>query len=277
MPKPQLIAVGDNCLDVYLSKNEMSIGGNALNVAVQWHNLGCHSCYFGAVGQDEEGRLVLSAVEQAGLDATDVEIREGATALTLIAIQAGERRFLTESLGVGADYFPSRYQDLLACDFVHLGTHANRQLVRRLVEDGQRFSIDLSNHPFDDLNLAGVELVFASGGEKPHAIPSLLEKIRQQGGQKILITCGADGAYYHDGGQMLHMPAQPVDVVDTCGAGDAYLARFVLAAFFEEQTILAALAAATAYAGEICTHQGGFIQPIQPIPDWLYSKYTSLL
>ncbi len=28
-----LVAVGDNCLDVYLTKDAMTVGGNALNVA----------------------------------------------------------------------------------------------------------------------------------------------------------------------------------------------------------------------------------------------------
>ena len=47
-----LVAVGDNCLDVYLTKDVMTVGGNALNVAAHWRKAGCAARYFGAVGQD---------------------------------------------------------------------------------------------------------------------------------------------------------------------------------------------------------------------------------
>ena len=49
---PNLIAVGDNCLDAYLNKGFLAVGGNALNVAVQWRRHGLNARYFGALGAD---------------------------------------------------------------------------------------------------------------------------------------------------------------------------------------------------------------------------------
>jgi len=275
MSQPRLIAVGDNCLDVYVTRNILAVGGNALNVAAHWRHLGAHGRYFGAVGQDEEADIILKAVARAGLDAGDVEIIEGATALSLIVHEGGERRFLLESLGVGENYFPgeSHYQDLTCCDFVHLGTHPNLQLLQRLGQDRVPFSIDLSNHAFHHLDLSASELVFASGGEV-QSISSLIEKIKQRGGKKILITCGAEGAHYHEGGQSFYSPARNIDVIDSCGAGDSFLACFVLSRFFKGLDVPAALDAATSHAAKTCTHQGGFIQPVLPIPGWLYNKYA---
>ncbi|MFD2816472.1 PfkB family carbohydrate kinase [Paracoccus aerius] len=82
-----LIAVGDNCLDVYLSKGHMAVGGNALNVAVQWRRLGLAARYLGVVGKDAEGDIILAALGQAGLDPADVERRDGSTAVTLLQEQ----------------------------------------------------------------------------------------------------------------------------------------------------------------------------------------------
>jgi len=276
MLKPCLIAVGDNCLDAYLTNNELTVGGNALNVAVQWRNLGAHARYFGAVGQDREAEIILSCLERAGLDVADVERLEGDTAVTLIDSKAGERRFLFESLGVGENYFPkkSHYQDLTRCDFVHLGTRPHLQLLHRLRQDGIKFSMDLSNHSFDHLNLAGIELIFASGGENPLDIAPLLEKIKQKGGQKILITCGGNGAYYHEDEQIFYAPAHNVKIVDTCGAGDGFLACFLLSKFFDGMEAQDALEAATTHAAMICTHQGGFVQTAHSIPQWLRHKYS---
>ena len=61
---PNLIAVGDNCLDAYLSKGFVTVGGNALNVAVQWRRQGLNARYFGALGPD--ARSVLSQSKGGG-------------------------------------------------------------------------------------------------------------------------------------------------------------------------------------------------------------------
>jgi len=273
---PRLIAVGDNCLDVYLTKNQMTVGGNALNVAVHWHNLGAHSRYFGAVGQDRYADFILTAIKQAGLNPQDVDRRDGTTAITIIANEAGERRFLHESLGVGADYLPSpvHYQQILEYDFVHLGTNTSPELLRCLSQDKIRFSIDLSNHPFDHLDLAGASLIFASGGEEEENIQLLSEKIQQKGGRRILITCGKAGAYYCENGQIQHVPSCRIEVVDTCGAGDSFLACFVLEYFFKGQDSLTALRTATNHAAQTCTHEGGFVQLLLTIPEWLPAAYA---
>jgi len=276
MSKPKLVAVGDNCLDIYLAKNEMTLGGNALNVALHWHNLGADARYFGALGQDREAEIVLNSLKQAGFDAGDIERREGQTAITLIASEAGERRFLLESLGVGDNYFPSpsHYQQLRSFDFVHIGTNIHPELLHYLCQDAIKFSIDLSTHSFDDLELAGAELVLISAHASGGVGESFFKKIRQKGAKRILVTCGDQGVYYHDGHQTLYAPAHPVEIVDTCGAGDSFLAHFVWAFFFEGQEPQTALTMATSHAARTCTYQGGFFQPIQLVPQWLRIKYA---
>jgi len=278
MLKPNLISVGDNCLDVYLTWGDMAIGGNALNVAMYWHRLGADSRYFGAVGQDGEGEHILSIIKEGDLEPSDVEILKGSSAVSLIVHEAGERRFLLESLGVGENYFPkpSHYQDLTRCDFVHLGTHPNPQLLQRLSQDRVRFSVDLSNHGFEQLDLSAAELVLASGGDAP-SIPAQIEKIKQKGGRKILITCGAQGAYYYEEGQTSYAPARNIEIFDTCGAGDSFLACFVLSKFFCGMSVQESLEDATNQAAMTCTHQGSFIQNIYPIPQWLYEKYAQYI
>ena len=101
----QVIAVGDNCLDLFLTRGQMAFGGNALNVAVQWHRMGLQARYFGAVGADATGALMREAVLKAGLR-DEMEILPGTTAVTLLEEVAGDRRFLLEDLGCGLHYIP---------------------------------------------------------------------------------------------------------------------------------------------------------------------------
>ena len=83
--------------------------------------------------QPTEGEILLDEIETAGLSRDDVERRPGDTAVTLLRDEAGDRQFLLESLGVGENYMPAdeHYRVIAAADWVHLGTNANPDLVRR--------------------------------------------------------------------------------------------------------------------------------------------------
>ena len=276
---PKLVAVGDNCLDAYLSKGFVTVGGNALNVAVQWRRLGLNARYFGALGPDAEAEIMLHAIAEAGLDRNDIEIRPGASAVTLLADDAGERRFLLESLGVGEDYAPNleRYQALREADWVHLGTNASERLVRRLVADRIPFSVDVSTRHFD-LPLDGVPLVFASGPDNPdEAVEPLIARFEAAGAHEVVVTCGKRGSFHGMDGKVVSAESVPVAVVDTCGAGDSFIATFIVSRFFEGRSAQAALERAAARASETCTHLGGFPQPIRAIPQWLLEKYDDVI
>lgn len=276
---PSLIAVGDNCLDAYLTKGFVTVGGNALNVAVQWIRQGYDARYFGVLGPDEEAEIMLSAIGEAGLERSDIEILPGNSAVTLLADDAGERRFLLESLGVGENYFPSteRYEALLRADWVHLGTNSSERLVRRLVEDGVRFSIDVSTRHFE-LPLEGVPLVFASGPDDPaEPVEPLIERFKVAGAQEVVVTCGKRGSFYDNGSALFSTGSVTVPVVDTCGAGDSFIATFLVARFFEDQPEHVVLRRSATNAAATCTHLGGFPQPIRAMPQWLLDKYDSVI
>lgn len=274
----ELIAVGDNCLDVYLSKDHMAVGGNALNVAVQWHRQGLTARYFGVVGKDAEGDIILAALEQAGLDPAGVERRDGSTAVTLLLEQGGDRRFLLEDLGVGLGYVPepSRKARMLAADWVHLGTNTAAALIEELARFGRPFSVDVSTQ-HDALPLVGVRLVFASGPEQDDVpVEPILQAFRERGAQRTIMTCGSRGAYLDDGVTVRHVAARAVEPVDTCGAGDSFIASF-LAAWLTGRSDEDALLAATGAAAATCLHEAGFPQPLSRIPEWLLHEYADVI
>jgi fructoselysine 6-kinase len=273
-----LVAVGDNCLDVYLTKDVMTVGGNALNVAAHWRRAGHAARYCGAVGRDAEAAVILAEVETTGLSREDVEHQPGQTAVTLLREEFGDRRFLLEDLGVGRDWIPSEhhYRTITAVDWVHLGTNASPDLVRRLVADGVAFSVDVSTAHFA-FPLDGVPMVFASGPDDPrHPVEPIAAALHQSGARQAIVTCGSRGAYFSDGGALLHAPAHRVQVVDTCGAGDSFIAAF-LTAFIEKRPAAEALRAATVAASETCLYVGGFPQQPRRIPDWLLDKYAAVI
>ncbi len=176
---------------------------------------------------------------------------------------------------MGEDYVPSadRYEALRQADWVHLGTNSSETLIRRLVADDIPFSIDVSTRHFD-LSLDGVPLVFASGPDDPtEPVEPLIARFRAVGARQIVVTCGKRGSFYHDGTALSAAGSVPVTVVDTCGAGDSFIATFITSRFFADLPGQAALERAAERASETCTHLGGFPQPIRAIPQWLLDKY----
>jgi fructoselysine 6-kinase len=275
----KFVAVGDNCLDVYLTKDVMTVGGNALNVAVHWRRAGLDARYFGTVGRDGEGDVVLEETAKTGLAPDDIERRDGHTAVTLLRERDGDRQILFEDLGVGKDYMPSdaHYRVIAAADWVHLGTNAHGGLVRRLIADRVPFSVDVSTAHFA-LPLQDVPIVFASGPDDPrHPVEPLAARLRAAGAAEVVVTCGSRGAFFSDGGALQHAPATPVSVVDTCGAGDSFIASFLAATRGRRRPVSEALRQAAADAAETCLTVGGFPQSPRKIPDWLLEKYTEVI
>ncbi len=255
---PTLVTVGDNCLDVYLTHDLLAVGGNALNVAVQWRRSGGTARYLGAVGDDREGVIVCEEVVAAGLAAEDLETRPGQTGVTLMSHESGDRSFLLEDLGVGERYVPpqQRYDELVASDWIHLGTNSDPALVQRLAEDRVRFSVDIST-VHGAVPLRGVPLVFASGPDAPgEPVEPMLRALLAAGAHRAVVTCGARGAFFADATTTVHEPAAPVEVLDTCGAGDSFIAAFLASYCVGSDDAPAALRRAAAAAAETCDAPG---------------------
>jgi fructoselysine 6-kinase len=66
-------------------------------------------------------------------------------------------------------------------------------------------------------------------------------------------------------------------VVDTCGAGDRFIATFLAAFCCEQRGAAEALHRAAADAAQTCLHLGGFPQSPRRIPDWLLAKYADFI
>ena len=87
-------------------------------------------------------------------------------------------------------------------------------------------------------------------------------KLAEMGVEHILVTLGAAGVLCCDGSSTLYFPSQPVDVVNTTGAGDAFLAAvvhallrgvpFPLAAQYGQQVARATLLTKQSVNPEIC-------------------------
>ncbi|MDL9979257.1 PfkB family carbohydrate kinase [Microbacterium sp. ASV49] len=256
----RVAVVGDNTVDRYLGGPEY-VGGNALNVAVQLRLLDGAVTYFGAVGDDDDGRKIAGALRSRGVGTEGLVNRDGPTAVTEIRLTPeGDRVFVREEFGVTAGYRPSDAElaRIAEHDWVHIGMlpHAADFVarLRRLAPD-----ISISQDCAVSSGFAGLDVAFCSTGEDEQKALRAAGDALSGGAGLAVVTRGAEGALASDGRDDWRCTAVPVDVVDTTGAGDSFIAGFI-AARRSGTPVLGALEAGARVAARTCGHVGGFPQ-----------------
>lgn len=275
----KIVVLGEALIDVFAEKGVPlraakalypSPGGAPANVAVALARLGADVGFIGKVGIDDYGRWLIDLLHDEGVDTTHfVADPRAPTMLAIVASpSATEQHFvlydganallaaadLPETYITGAAVFvfgsvtlasASRDATLQAARFAHA---AGRQVV---------FDVNLRPALWPDLGVARqwidecvalatvlklneVELEFLTGTGDP-ARGS--EQLMARGIQLCCVSLGADGTYFNNGSASGHVPAFPIEVRDTTGSGDAFVAGLAFGLAKLEQPI-AALSAA---------------------------------
>lgn len=260
------VAVGDNCVDHYLSPIEGDFsGGNAVNVAVYLQRAGCPTAYIGAIGDDENGKKLLRDIDREGVDTAHVKVYPGEhTAYTHIRLSnTNERQFVYEDFGP---------KDVFALDESEIAFIQGHRLVHNTWQGGtekylscfkqseilisqdygERYTPD-----FVDQTIACVDVAFFSLPEVVGLdMRQLAEQMKKRGPRLVVVTQGLSGSVAFDG-DFHFQPAYPVKAVDTLGAGDAFIGTF-LANWLNKNEISQSMEAAAQVASRTCTHFGGW-------------------
>lgn len=258
-------------------------GGAGWNVARACASLGVPSAFAGAVGGDNFGDDLTRASQDAGLD---LRFLQRVPAPTLMAVVYSANppayRFLGEN-SADLHFDPTRLPDgwLRAARWLHVGGISLSRwpladtllgLIESARAAGVRISFDPNarithRHPdypavfeqvarrADLMKFSDEDLAFFFPGQSEADVMRRLRGLNAKA--PIVITRGAQGAsLYHSAGRA-DLPAAPVQVVDTVGAGDALCAGLLVSATEHAGALwtehlrvgLRAAAAACAHAG----------------------------
>jgi fructoselysine 6-kinase len=261
----RLLAVGDNVVDRYVDQGVMYPGGNAVNVAVHSRRCGVSSAYLGAVGTDGAGSAVLSALQQEAVDTSLVRVLDGPNAYATVRVVGGNRVFGTGDVGVSR--LRLRADDLAAVaayDVVHTGECSMLEdQLPELADAARLLSFDFSERPWDYVEKHARHADVAIRSLPATDVTAALDEARRLaalGPRVVAVTLGPGGALVLDGGRWAHAPAPQADVVDTLGAGDAFIGR-LLAGLLRDEPLDELVRLATAYASSSCTAFGAFGYP----------------
>lgn len=263
----RVLAIGDNCIDHYTELGKRFPGGNALNVAVYAsRHPDVTADYVGIIGTDDYGEYMLSQIAAKGLDTANIIIEEGTTAVTKILIREGDRVFDDYIEGVQKDAkLPyNKIPDPANYDLIHFTVWGfGREHVKKLKETTKALlSCDFSGQLEDPRTeiMPSLDISFFSGShlvEKGLDPEQVLKELKQKTPGIVVMTLGEYGSLVYDGKQMYKGEANPVEVVDTLGAGDAYIAEFLYNRV-KGKSIPESIKAGHSAATEICKRLGGW-------------------
>ena len=232
----RIACIGDNCIDCYEGSGMAFPGGNAVNAAVYIKRLGGDASYVGAVGSDEHGGLLLSALQKKGVDVSRVRVCEGSTAVSHVTIVNGDRIFGEYDEGVMAVFRPSEedVDFLCAHDLVVTSLWGHSECALESIRArGVLTAFDASESPYAEaakLALPHSDVFFFSDDRS--GVPELENKLRALKTDcpgVVVVMRGGAGSMAFDGTKFFMQGIVPCAVVDTIGAGDSFIAGFILA------------------------------------------------
>ncbi len=257
-----VVAIGDNISDCYLSLGQVFPGGNAVNVSVAAARAGGRSGYIGAVGTDARGQLLIDSLIAESVDVRRLRVVAGQTACCQVLHADGERQFGTTRRGVAL--FTPAPDDLAFAATARIGhsTYCSglEEFVPVLAARG-RVSFDFSGRIGDGYADGLLPYVHVAEFSAAHLddgdCAELLRWAGARGPAYVLVTRGERGAMLFDGEQITAIGAALSAVIDTLGAGNSFIGR-ALYGLIHEETIPVLLAASAEAAARTCTAWGAY-------------------
>jgi sugar/nucleoside kinase (ribokinase family) len=251
-------------IDFFPQQNAWYAGGNSLNQAVRFRQMGYHSAFIGALGTDEAGDRIATLLGNEQIDISCLQRIEGFTARNQIINDAAGERF-----GIDGAWESGVYEafSMAETDWAYLenfdvwATHANCPFFQVALErksTKQLLSVDflhLRDYALLQKSLGVADIAFFGGTRD---MIEDLAQIAQKASKKIIVlTLGAGGSMAFSGSRTYTQMALPLDkTIDTTGCGDAFQAGFT-ASYYRNQDIPQALLAGAELGRKAAISYGG--------------------
>ncbi len=237
--------------DVTLVEEISSIpGGDATNEAVVMARLGNKVGLMGKVGDDDFGRIILQSLHKDGVNAENIKIDKNArtSACAVLIKNDGSRNFATFR---GANSVFSindiDLSEISKARTVNIGSmfalkqldgHGARTIFKRARESGVITAADMKADTYN-IGFEGIknvichtdyflpsydEAAYLTGEKNPERMARAL---LNAGAGTVVIKLGKDGCYIKSASESHSLRPYDVEVEDTTGAGDNFVAGFL--------------------------------------------------
>jgi ribokinase len=274
-------APGETVTDARLATHN---GGKGANQAAAAALLGAGVTFLGRVGDDGFGEPLVRALAEKGVDTNLVEeVPDSSTGAAFITVTPDGENAITVAPGANrrltVEDVDAASGTIGAAKVLVVQMEIPPEVVRRAVEvaaaNETRALVNLAP-PFevpqalleelDPLVLNEHEAAFLLGEsvEGVDGALSAASELSSLGPRSVVVTVGEDGAVFAHGASAEHLTAPRVEVVDTTGAGDAFVGALA-ARLAAEDPLEDAVAYAVRAGAAAVTKEGA--QGALPTPD----------
>ncbi len=258
--------------EILSGEASLRLGGSAANTARFLAKLGVRARLFAAVGEDFLGERARNELQKHGISTAFLQVVPKGTGICCALVEENGERTLLTYRGANALLGPELPSGWLeGATWLHISGYAllepsSRAAVFSALAEAQARKISVSldpgmvfahaqSFPFEglfpvDVFLPNLEEAKALVGRKTEE--ELLRGLSPYG-RKVFLKLGAEGALAMEGEKVLRIPAVPVEVKDTLGAGDAFNAGVIFGNLFRAslgaQAILGVVLGALSAAG----------------------------
>ena len=253
--QPSIFSMGEALVDLLPVENGLLRavpGGSSYNVALALAGFDAPVAFVGCLSQDEQGQLMFEALTRSGVDVALVRRDPRPSPLAFVerataGDQASYHIYLAETAH-GPPHLPGDWLAKVA--HLHVSSFSaicgawGQAVAAALREAENRISssFDLNirapllppraeTAALVEERVALVSVVKASEEDLawlyPGEAPDAVGLRWAQHGRIVLLTRGAAGAVAFHNGDLVACPAPKIDIVDTIGAGDVFLAAFL--------------------------------------------------
>ena len=245
-------------------------GGCAANAAVTIARLDGRVAFAGPLGgsDDAASNRILSDLAKEGVDCAGVERVDGGTAsVSLILLDATGEKTIATRRGINLNnVLPKDPAGLVADASAVLVDNRFPEFVTAVCRAAQGrkipivIDLDQATKLDDPLLALGTHVVASTealfGMTESNDYEDALKTLSTHLSSFVAITDGPKGVYWLEGGELRHLSAFNVDVINSLGAGDAFHGGFTLA-LVEGRPLPDILRFASATAALKCTKFGG--------------------
>ena len=227
-------------------------GGSVCNT-VHELNFGSHEAsFYGKVSDDEYGNAFIQDLEKANISFKGVSRKSDLpTGCCNILVSPDGERTMATHIGIGSQLQPDEVSENILDNIDHMYMESylwDHELTKKTLKKfgdiarSKNIEISLSlSDPFcvdrhrDELNnfiKENVDLVFCNFDEAKMFSQSEtmadVSSFFKDYGKKIVMTSGAEGAYFFYNDDVIHQASKKIEnVIDTTGAGDNFAAGFL--------------------------------------------------
>lgn len=226
------VALADNCIDVYYKLDRYYLTGNSVDFALNYRDLGGDVTEMTVLGNDVFARAMRYRLEERGIPVYVLGEPDRPTAMATMDLVDGDKVHL-EFAGNTLEEIAFTEDDLefiKGFDIVYAERWAHiERFASEVKRDGQIWVYDFSKRLEQPSNLdilPHLDYAFFSYDADDTYIRDFMRRQYALGAGCVVALLGEHGSLAYDGANFFEEPAEKVEVVNTVGAGDSYIAAF---------------------------------------------------